>query len=93
MNDMVRIIRSGDDHLVPLPEGYRFDTIDIRVTREGNRIVLEPANAEIDSLTGMPVAEARLLVAEGLKGEDEPWSLDEIRQDLHELLAEKRAGR
>lgn len=74
MNEMVKIVRSGEEQSVPLPEGYRFDTDDVRITRLGHRIVIEPGG-EIDEETGLPLATLRALIQEG----------EVLHQHVHDL--------
>ena len=70
MNDMAKVTWSAAGQSVELPEGYRFEGDAVRISREGDRIVLAPldpvGDASIDdegtdSETGLPVAELRRL--------------------------------
>ncbi len=84
MNDMARVIGSGDLQTVELPEGRWFDTEEVFVRREGSRVVLETAADAIDLQTGLTIARLRELIQEGLdSGPSEPWSLEELLQKAH----------
>lgn len=85
MNDMAKVIRSGSGQSVELPEGYRFDADEVRIHREGERIVLEPADLQIDADTGLTIRELRALVAEA---EDESGDAE---WNTHTMLREFRA--
>ncbi len=41
MNDMAKIFWSGRSQAVRLPKEYRFDGKEVRISREGGRVVLE----------------------------------------------------
>ena len=87
MNEMVRITRSADEQLVSLPEGYRFDTDDVRITKQGHRVILEPGGP-IDEETGLPIATLRALVQEGLdSGPSEPWDPEAMKSKFRERRA------
>ncbi len=93
MNDMARVEWAGDEQVVRLPPGYRVDAAEVRVTRDGNRIVLEAPDGRIDSATGLPMAELERLLDEGGEGEDEPWDVDEIKREVLAELAAERVAR
>jgi antitoxin VapB len=87
MNDMARIIRTGDGQSVELPEGYRFEGTEVRISREGDQIVLEPVDDTpidddaIDEVTGLTIRELDALVQEALdSGPDEPWDLEQVKR-------------
>lgn len=91
MNDMAKVIRTGSGQSVELPEGYRFDADEVRIHREGERIVLEPADSAIDPETGLTIARLRELIQEGIdSGPPEPWDADEIKRLGRERLARER---
>jgi len=96
MNDMAKVTWSAAGQSVELPEGYRFEGDAVRISREGDRIVLAPldpvGDASIDdegtdSETGLPVAELRRLIDEGLEGPDEVWDSEDITRRGRERLA------
>lgn len=81
MNEMVKIVRSADEQSVTLPPGYRFDTDDVRITRQGHRVILEPGG-EIDDETGLPLTTLRSLIQEGLdSGPSEPFDVEAIKRE------------
>lgn len=81
MNETVKIVRSDDEQSVTLPPGYRFDTDDVRITRQGHRVILEPGGA-MDEETGLPLATLRALIQEGLdSGPPEPLDMEEIKRE------------
>jgi antitoxin VapB len=41
MNDMAKIFWTGRSQAVRLPKEYRFDSKEVRISREGGRVVLE----------------------------------------------------
>lgn len=93
MNDLAKVIRSADGQAVELPEGYRFDGAEVRISREGDRVVLEPADRPVDADTGLTIAALDRLLDEGLDGEDEVWDVDAMKRALHDRLAAERASR
>lgn len=99
MNDMARVIRSGEGQTVELPEGYRFDGAAVRISREGDRIVLEPVVDEpydehaIDEATGLSIVDLDRLVAEGLRGPDEPWDVEQLKRDFRDRFESERDRR
>lgn len=84
MNDMAKVIHSDGGQSVELPEGFRFDADEVHVRREGERIVLEPADLEIDEDTGLTIAELRRLIDEGDEGPDEPLDMEAIKREARE---------
>jgi virulence-associated protein VagC len=88
MNDMARIVWTGDSQSVELPEGYRFEGEQVFVRREGNRVVLETAEDAIDPDTGLTIARLRELIQEGLdSGPSEPWDLEATLLEARRRLA------
>jgi len=49
MNDMAKIFWSGRSQAVRLPKEYRFEGKEVRIRREGEKVILEPV--EEDSWT------------------------------------------
>ena len=43
MNDMAKLFWTGRSQAVRLPKEYRFEGKEVRIRREGDRIILEPA--------------------------------------------------
>lgn len=93
MSDLTKVIPSPGGQAVELPEGYRFDGTEVRISREGDRVVLEPADSPVDADTGLTVAALDRLLDEGMSGEDEAWDVNAMKQALHDRLASERAGR
>lgn len=90
MNQMIKIVRTDEEQSVALPPGYRFDTDDVRITRDGHRVILEPGG-EIDAETGLPIATLRALVQEGLdSGPSEPLDMDAIKREAQARLEARR---
>lgn len=83
MNDMAKIVKTGAGQAVQLPEGFGFDADEVRVRRDGDCIVLEPADA-VDAKTGRPLEQLRALIAEG---EDESGDAE---LDIQEIIVEAR---
>jgi len=46
MNDMAKIFWTGRSQAVRLPKEYRFDGKEVRISREGGRVVLEAVQSE-----------------------------------------------
>ena len=89
MNDMAKVVHSVTGQSVELPEGFRFDSAEVRISREGNRVVLESVDDAIDAETGLTIAALRALIDEGDEGEAVPWDVEEIK---HEARA-RREGK
>jgi antitoxin VapB len=52
------LITDGDSQLVLLPEEFRFDGTEVRVTKVGDRVILEPLNQQTASEKAEKRAEA-----------------------------------
>ena len=56
MNDMAKIFWTGRSQAVRLPKEYRFDGKEVRIRREGNKVILEPGGEDpaawIDRIAG-----------------------------------------
>lgn len=89
MDDMARVEWAGDEQVVHLPAGYGFDAAEVRVTREGNRIVLEAAEGDGP---GWSDDELQRIAREGLaSGPDVPFDVDAIKRKARALwTAEQR---
>lgn len=46
MNDMAKIFWSGRSQAVRLPKAYRFEGSEVRIRREGRKVVLEPVDTD-----------------------------------------------
>ena len=44
MSDRAKIFMHGGSQAVRLPKAYRFDGKEVAISREGDRIILEPAD-------------------------------------------------
>lgn len=87
MNDMAKVVRSGARQSVELPDGYGFDVDEVRISREGDRIVLEPEDV-IDEETRLPLRRLRALIQQGLdSGQGERFDIGEIKRRGREQLA------
>lgn len=43
----VKIVRTGDTQLIELPEGYRFDSEEVTIRRDGDSVVLQQRSVSI----------------------------------------------
>lgn len=53
--DTAKVFWSGRSQAVRLPKAFRFDTDEVRIRRDGDRIVLEPIGGDwdwLDAVTG-----------------------------------------
>ena len=96
MNEMVKVVWTDGEPAVHLPAGFRFDTDDLRISRDGDRVVLQPADASgtvidddaVDDETGLTIRRLRALIQEGLdSGPAEEWDVEEIKR-----LAREQSG-
>ena len=65
--DTAKVFWSGHSQAVRLPKEYRLDTDQVRIRREGRRIVLEPIPKDwawLDSVIGPVDADFEAAVAE-----------------------------
>lgn len=97
MNDISRIAVAriawvDGRQVVHLPKGYHFDTTEVRITMDGNRIVLEEPEDGIDAETGLPMPELRRLIAEGMEGPDEPLDMAEIKRSARAAFDARTRG-
>lgn len=81
MNDMAKVVHSVTGQSVELPEGFQFDATEVRISREGSRVVLESVDDAIDAETGLTTAALRELIDEGDAGESVPWDVEEIKRE------------
>ena len=91
MDDMVKVIWTDGEAAVPLPAEFRFDTDHLRISREGDRVVLEAAEARedrdidddaTDEETGLTVGRLRALIQEGLdSGDAGSLDMEEIKRE------------
>lgn len=49
MTDMAKIFWTGRSQAVRLPKDYRFDGKQVRIRRDGDKVILEPATREEDA--------------------------------------------
>ncbi len=56
MGDLAKIFWSGRSQAVRLPKQFRFDGTEVRIRRDGDKVILEPAGdddgAWIDAIAG-----------------------------------------
>lgn len=43
MNDMAKVFWTGRSQAVRLPKAYRFNEKEVRISRDGDKVILEPA--------------------------------------------------
>ena len=79
MNDMAKVFWSGRSQAVRLPKAFRFDGKEVRITREGSRVVLEPVEtieedqtAWIFRMAGSFDEDFAKAVLDGRVGPDDP---------------------
>ena len=52
--EKAKIFWSGRSQAVRLPKAYRFDTDEVRISRRGNAVILEPLTKDWEWLKKMP---------------------------------------
>jgi virulence-associated protein VagC len=55
LSGRAKVFWSGRSQAVRLPKEFRFDTAEVSIHREGERVILEPVNIERDA-RGWPLA-------------------------------------
>jgi virulence-associated protein VagC len=90
MVDLAKIFWSGRSQAVRLPKEFRFEGSEVRIRREGSRVILTPADVDytaediaLDVTRG--IEELRALIAEG---EDESGDAE---LDMQAIIREQRA--
>jgi len=90
MGDLAKIFWSGRSQAVRLPKEFRFEGSEVRIRREGSRIILTPVEVDytaddiaLDVTRG--IAELRSLIEEG---EDESGDAE---LDMKAIIREGRA--
>jgi virulence-associated protein VagC len=90
MSDVAKIFWSGRSQAVRLPKEFRFEGSEVRIRREGSRVILTPADVDytaediaLDVTRG--IEELRALIAEG---EDESGDAE---LDMQAIIRECRA--
>lgn len=75
MNDMAKIFWSGRSQAVRLPKEYRFEGNQVRIHREGDKVILEPAQEDgwawIRSIQGLDDDAARFALERPRPGDPE----------------------
>ena len=46
MGDLAKVFWSGRSQAIRLPKEYRFDASKVRIRREGDKVILEPVEAD-----------------------------------------------
>lgn len=97
MGDIAKIFWSGRSQAVRLPKEFRFEGSEVRIRREGSRVILTPADVDytaediaLDVTRG--IEELRALIAEGEdESGDAEWDVEEtIRSAREKFEASKR---
>lgn len=90
MTDLAKIFWSGRSQAVRLPKEFRFEGSEVRIRREGSRIILTPVEVDytaddiaLDVTRG--IEELRALISEG---EDESGDAE---LDVKAIIRERRA--
>lgn len=90
MADLAKIFWNGRSQAVRLPKEFRFEGTEVRIRREGRRVILTPADVDyttddiaLDVTRG--IEELRALIAEG---EDESGDAE---LDMQAIIREQRA--
>lgn len=84
MGDLAKIFWTGRSQAVRLPKEFRFEGSEVRIRREGSRVILSPADVDytaediaLDVTRG--TEELRALIAEGEdESGDAEWDMAEI---------------
>lgn len=75
MSVIVRLTDDGDEQIVRLPEGFAFPGTEVKVHRDGDRVIIEAVDVTAEQL-----AVLRADIQAGLdSGAAEPWDVAEIR--------------
>lgn len=90
MTNIAKIFWNGRSQAVRLPKEFRFDGQDVRIHREGSRVVLTPTDIDYTAHdvafdVNRGLEELRALIAEG---EDESGDAE---LDMKEIIAKARA--
>lgn len=84
MTHIAKIVRTGLDQAVRLPREYRFEGDEVRISYEHGRVILEGTAASPEEAAAVEAEQAlerlRALIDEGMKGEDEPLDMQEIKR-------------
>lgn len=78
--DTAKVFWSGRSQAVRLPKAFRFDTDEVRIRRDGSRVVLEPIEGEwdwLDAVTGPVDADFADAASERPQPQDRP-GLDDL---------------
>ena len=78
--DTAKVFWSGRSQAVRLPKAFRFDTDEVRIRRDGDRIVLEPLGGDwdwLDAMTGPVDADFAAAVLEQPRTQERP-ELDDL---------------
>lgn len=78
--DRAKVFWSGRSQAVRLPKAFRFDTDEVRIRREGDRIVLEPLEGGwdwLDAVTGPVDADFADAALERSRAQERP-ELDDL---------------
>ncbi|MCQ0988891.1 antitoxin [Jiella marina] len=56
MTRYAKVFRSGNSQAVRLPKDFRFETSQVEITRDGDAVVLRPADRKRDPWAGVKAA-------------------------------------
>lgn len=87
MSDTAKIFWTGRSQAVRLPKAYRFEGTEVRIRREGDRVVLEATNdsAGLEVAAAGEIDRLRAAIREGLEsGAAEPWDAEAIKRMARE---------
>lgn len=91
--DLAKLFWNGRSQAVRLPREYRFDGSEVRIRREGRRVILEPVDIGLDQDIAAAAADEidrlRAMIEEGLGGGDEVWDVEEIKRAGRAMLEVK----
>lgn len=78
--DTAKVFWSGRSQAVRLPKAFRFEADEVRIRREGSRVVLEPIGSDwdwLDAVTGPVDADFAAAAQEAPRVQDRP-ELDDL---------------
>ena len=65
MADTAKLFKSGRSQAVRLPKEFRFEGSEVRITRHGNGVLLEPMEVDLDAMVVVTEVKSQFPLAVG----------------------------
>lgn len=92
--DLAKLFWNGRSQAVRLPREYRFDGSEVRIRREGRRVILEPVGNTVEDIAeaaAETIGRLREEIRQGYaSGEASDWDLEQVKREARERFEADR---